>query len=287
MVHANLLARLARPLAWSPVLVSTAHNLIEGGRARDLAYRITDPLTTLTTNVAQAAVDRFVRVGAVPARRIRRMPNGLDVDAFVVDPVSRARTRELLGVGDEFLWLTVGRLDEQKDYGVLLEAVAGLPRPGRTVLIVGEGPLRSALEAEATRRGLMDGTVRFLGARTDVPDLMAAADAFVLSSAWEGLPMVLLEAAASSLPAVVTDVGGNAEVVIHEQAGLVVPSRDPEVLAAAMRRLEAMPVAEREAWGHAARAHVQEHFHIDRVVDGWEALYRELLGPGASSGRSP
>jgi glycosyltransferase involved in cell wall biosynthesis len=283
MIHANLLARLARPLAWSPVLVSTAHNLIEGGRARDLAYRLTDPLTTLTTNVAQAAVDRFVRVGAVPARRIRRMPNGLDVDAFVVDPAARAQTRDLLGVGDEFLWLTVGRLDPQKDYAVLLEAVANLPRPGRTVLIAGDGPLRGALEAEANRRGLMDGTVRFLGARSDVPNLMAAADAFVLSSAWEGLPMVLLEAAASSLPAVVTDVGGNAEVVVHERTGVVLPAHDPEALSSAMRRLEATPPAERAAWGHAARAHVEQHFHIDRVIDGWEALYLELLGPRASS----
>lgn len=280
MIHANLMARLARLLAWSPVLVSTAHNLVEGGRVHDLAYRITDPLTTLTTNVAQSAVDRFVRVGAVPKHRIRRMPNGLDVGSFDRDATVRARTRDALGAGERFLWLSVGRLDTQKDYGLLLRAVASAPAPeqGRLVCIAGSGPLEKELAAEAARMGLADGTVRFLGARSDVRALLAAADGFVLSSAWEGLPMVLLEAAAASLPAVVTDVGGDAEVVLHERTGLVVPPHDPDALAAAMRHLETLSVAERAAWGDAARAHVVAEFDLDHVVDRWEALYGELLG---------
>jgi glycosyltransferase involved in cell wall biosynthesis len=287
MVHANLLARSARPLAWAPVLVSTAHNLVEGGRGLELAYRLTDPLGTLTTNVAQAAVDRYVRVGAAPAARIRRMPNGLDLAAFAPDPGRRTATRAALGADERFAWLTVGRLDVQKDYPTLLRAFAALPGDD-VVWLVGEGPDRASLEAAAVAADVGD-RVRFLGARSDVADLMAAADAFVLSSAWEGLPLVLLEAAAAELPAVVTDVGGNAEVVRHEETGLIVPARDPGALAAAMGRLRARPASERRAWGAAARAHVAASFDLQHVVDAWESLYRALLAPRrrASAHREP
>ncbi|TVR96865.1 MAG: glycosyl transferase family 1, partial [Trueperaceae bacterium] len=89
MVHANLLARLTRILAPMPVLVTTAHNLTEGARWRELAYRYTDRLATLSTNVCQAAVDRFVAVGAVPEGRMRFVPNGLEPAAFAPDPVRR------------------------------------------------------------------------------------------------------------------------------------------------------------------------------------------------------
>ncbi len=277
MVHANLVARLARPLAWAPVLVSTAHNIDEGGRRSDLAYRFTDRLTTVTTNVARAAVERYVRVGAAPADRIRYVPNGLDVDACRVAPGERERLRAELGVGDRFLWLAVGRLDVQKDYGVLLAALAEAPVPGRMLVIAGAGPLHGALKAEVERLGLGPDVVRFLGQRDDVPSLLAAADGFVMSSAWEGLPMVLLEAAAAARPAVVTAVGGDADVVLHEQTGLVVPAHDPPALAAAMRRLEELPEATRAAWGAAAHAHVEKNFQLDRVVELWLALYREFL----------
>jgi glycosyltransferase involved in cell wall biosynthesis len=277
MVHANLVARLARPLAWAPVLVSTAHNIDEGGRASELAYRFTDRLTSVTTNVARAAVDRYVHVGAVPAGRIRYVPNGLDVATCRVAPGERARLRTELSVGDRFLWLAAGRLDVQKDYGVLLAAFANPPVPGRMLVIAGEGPLQRDLEAAAARLGLGPDAVRFLGQRPDVPSLLAAADGFVMSSAWEGLPMVLLEAAAAARPAVVTAVGGDADVVLHERTGLVVPAHDPPALAAAMRRVETLPEATRAAWGAAAYEHVATNFQLDRVVDLWLALYRELL----------
>ena len=280
MVHANLVARLARLFAWEPVLVSTAHNVDEGGRARELAYRLTDRLTNVTTNVARAAVDRYVRVGAVPAGRIRYVPNGIDVAAYRSGPGERARLRAELGVGDRFLWLAAGRLDVQKDYGVLLAALAEAPAPRRLVVVAGEGPLHADLDADAERLGLGPDAVRFLGQRRDVRSLLAAADAFVMSSAWEGLPMVLLEAAASSLAAVVTAVGGNADVVLHERTGLVVPAHDPAALAAAMRRVEAMAETTRTAWGAAAHAHVAACFDLDHVIDQWLALYWEMLDRG-------
>ena len=123
MIHANLLGRLVRVVRRVPVQVSTAHNVDEGSRWRELAYRLTDPLCSLTTNVAKAAVDRYVRVGAVPAGRIEHVPNGVDTERFRPDPEARRRIRAEWGDG-AFWWLAVGRLEEQKDYPTLLRAFA-------------------------------------------------------------------------------------------------------------------------------------------------------------------
>lgn len=279
MVHANLLARLTRPLAPMPVLITTAHNLTEGARWRELAYRLTDRLATLSTNVCQAAVDRFIAVGAVPAGRMRFVPNGLESAAFAPDPERRARTREALRLGERFCWLAVGRLDAQKDYPTMLAATAEAVRehPTLTVLVVSDGPERASLEAACVGLGFDDEQVRFLGARSDVPDLMRAADAYLMSSAWEGLPMVLLEASAAHLPIVATDVGGNADIVLPECTGLLVPAGDPASLAAAMTRVMALAPKTRAAWGAAGAGYVDEHFRLDRVVDTWEALYEACL----------
>ncbi len=277
MVHAVLLARLARPLARVPVLVSTAHNLTEGARWRELAYRATDGLGDLTTNVCQAAVDRYVSVRAAPHGRIVRMPNGLDVAGFEPDPEARARVRAALELSDDaFAWLAVGRLEPQKDVPTMLEAARTLP-PRAVLLLVGDGPLRAELEARRDALGLDPARVRFLGARADVPDLMRAADGYAMSSAWEGLPMVLLEAGASGLPIVATDVGGNAEIVRDGATGRLVPPHEPAALAAAMSETMALTATERAAWGRSARAHVAAEFDLGRVVDAWIALYRRLL----------
>jgi glycosyltransferase involved in cell wall biosynthesis len=287
MVHANLLARVTRPFAPVPVLVTTAHNLTEGGRLIELAYRFTDPLATLSTNVCQAAVERFVAVGAVPAGRMRAVVNGLEPGAFAPNAERRERTRLDLGLFDHFTWLAVGRLDVQKDYPTMLAATARAAQahPELVVLVVSDGPQRAALEQERERLGLSADQVRFLGARSDVPDLMRAADAYLMSSAWEGLPMVLLEASAAHLPIVATDVGGNAEIVLQGRTGALVPARDPVALAAAMARQMALPADGRAAMGAAGAANVDERFRLDRVVDTWEALYWDLLAGAAGRRR--
>jgi len=280
MVHANLLARVTRLAVPMPVLVSTAHNICEGARWRELAYRLTDPLCTLTTNVSRAAVERYVSVGAVPRRKIRYVPNGLELSRFA--PLERGRVQRLraeLGLDGAFLWLAAGRLAAVKDYPTMLRAMRSVlrERPDAALVVAGDGPERVPLEALPGELGLPAERVRFLGVRHDVPALMQAADGFVLSSAWEGLPMVLLEAAASRLPVVATAVGGNPELVQDGRTGLLVPPREPAALASAMLGLMAVPAEERAAWGEAGRRHVESGYRLDRVVDGWLELYQELL----------
>lgn len=278
MVHANLLARITRLFYRVPVLISTAHNINEGGRWREIAYRLTDPLTELTTNVSRAAVERYIRVYAAPKEKIMFVPNGIDIARFRPDRVAGQRLRNELGIDNDFVWLAVGRFEPAKDYPNMLRAfrAVGTKRLDAVLLLVGQGSLLEQVKKLTAELGLED-KVRFLGVRRDVPELMNAADAYVMSSAWEGMPMVLLEAGACGLPIVATDVGGNGEVVLNDKSGYIVPPRDAEALAAAMEKIMALPEVERKAMGQAGRAHIEANYSLDRVIDHWEALYRELM----------
>jgi glycosyltransferase involved in cell wall biosynthesis len=214
----------------------------------------------------------------VPRELLTCVPNGIDTERFQrVAPGARAAVRSSLGISQEFVWLAVGRYETAKDYPNLLRAFARIhERHAQAVLwIVGEGSLQQETEDLARALGLGD-RVRFLGVRSDVPEVMSAADGYVMSSAWEGMPIVLLEAAAAALPIVSTRVGGNHEVVREGESGFLVPPRDDGSLAAAMLRLMDLPPAEREAMGRRGREHVGMHYGLARVVDRWEDLYRQV-----------
>ncbi len=122
MVHANLLARVVRIFCKIPVLISTAHSIDEGGSWREVAYRLTDPLADLTTNVSRTAVERYIRVGAAPKNKIIFMPNGIDTAKFNLNKAAGQHLRNELGVDNYFVWLAVGRFEEAKDYPNMLRA---------------------------------------------------------------------------------------------------------------------------------------------------------------------
>ena len=278
MVHANLLARAVRLVAPVPALVSTIHNVYEGGRLRMAAYRLSNGLVDHMTIVSQAAYDRFVRERIVPARLLRLVPNGVDTARFrAAAPGVREEVRRSLGVGDEFMWLAVGRFEVAKDYPTMVRAFAIVraTEPRANLVLVGRGSLQTETEALVRELGVQG--IHFAGVRNDVPEVMSAADGYVMSSAWEGMPMVLLEAAAAGLPIVSTRVGGNHEVVLQEQTGLLVPPSDPDALAAAMLRVTRLPDAERHQMGERGREHIRAHYDLTRVAERWEGLYREVL----------
>ncbi len=279
MVHANLLARALRVLAPVPALVSTIHNITEGGAMLMAGYRVSNALVDHMTIISQAAADRFIRDRIVPSRLLTVIPNGVDARQFApVAPEKREMLRRSLELGNGFVWLAVGRFELAKDYPNLLRAFAAVRErhPGTLLLLAGEGGLQGEAEALAHTLGLVP-AVRFLGVRRDVPDVMRAADGYVMSSAWEGMPMVLLEAAAAGLPIVTTSVGGTGEVVADGSSGFLAPARDPTALAAAMVRLMALPEAERRAMGERGRERVMSRYSLVRVAERWEALYREVL----------
>lgn len=279
MYHANILGRVAGQLSGVPVVVSSIRNENFGGPARDRIMRLTDWMADVTTINSQLAGEAVVGRGVVPPEKLRVIPNGLDTIQFVWTPKIRAQMRQALELGeDSFVWIAVGRIEEQKDYPNLLAAFARVAReyPKSVLYIAGQGPLRPLLEDAVRHLGIVD-CVRFLGVRTDIHHLLAASDAFVLSSAWEGLPNVVMEALAAAKPVVATRVGGVPELVEEGKSGFLVPPKDPEALAKAMMRMMSLSSEARCAMGQAGRAHVEAHFALERVVDQWETLYRELL----------
>jgi len=144
------------------------------------------------------------------------------------------------------------------------------------LLICGSGSMQPQIETQVRKLGL-EKFVRFLAVRRDIPDVMNAADGFLLSSDTEGLPMVLLQASSSGLPIVATAVGGNAEVVQHNHTGFLVPRGDAMAMAGAIERVCCLNSFDRARLGRAGRQFTHENFGIGHVVDIWEQLYNQLL----------
>jgi glycosyltransferase involved in cell wall biosynthesis len=207
------------------------------------------------------------------ARRLHVIANGVDLAAYAPDAVARRETRAELGVPAEaFLLGTVGRVSVEKDHALLVRAAGPLLGPRVRLVIAGDGAELANVRAEAKR---YERWVILTGVRRDVPRVLAALDAFVLSSRSEGLPLALLEAMACGLPAVATNVGGVADVLDHGGAGHLVPPRDEEALRGALEALMADPAAAREL-GARARERARR-YDAAGVVDQYMELYRAVL----------
>ncbi len=282
MVHANLLARFTRLIRSIPVLICTAHNLREtsekGGPTwhKELLYRTTDFLADRTTIICNAAYERYIKTKAVPAGKLQMIPNGVDTDKFAPSNEVRDRVRKDLNLRNSFVWLAVGRLVEQKDYPNLFSALTRMPEGDWRVLIAGNGPLEANLKELVASLALTD-RVQFIGTRPDMENLFKACDGYVMSSCFEGLSMALLEASATGLAAVVTDVGGNRDLVRHEETGYVVPKANPQALARAMARVMELPDIDRQELGLAARRHCVENYRFQTVGEEWVRLYRHFI----------
>ncbi len=279
--HANIFARLASLSSGRPVVISTIHNVYEGGWRRMLAYRLTDGLCSHSTAVSYAAAVRFVRLRAVRSEKCTVVPNAIDLTEFTPDVARPASLRESLSAGDDFVWLAAGRITPAKDYPNLLRAFARVLRIETAFLwIAGQGSDSAVARLRALASELkVNGQIRFLGLRRDMPALFDAADGFVLSSAWEGMPLAIAEAMAMEKPVVATDVGGVRELA--GETGMQVPAKNTEALAEAMLKLMQQPQSARDALGRAARNRIAAHFAMEKRSDEWEALYKSLLSPAS------
>jgi glycosyltransferase involved in cell wall biosynthesis len=275
---ANMTARMLKIFGAAPVVLSTIHNVYEGGRLRMLAYRLTDRLSRRTTAVSAAAADRFVRLGAVPSRKCAVLTNGIDTEEFKPDFNRRARARAEMDAGEDFIWLAAGRIVPAKDFPNLLRAFAQVRRaePRSQLWIAGEGNASGSRKAKhvVVEHGQMDG-VHWLGLRRDMPAVFDAADAFVLASAWEGMPLVVGEAMAMEKPVVATDAGGVSELL--GDLGSLVQAKDSDMLAQAMLAALRSSPQDREAGGRAARERIEAGFSLEARADEWEGFYQKLL----------
>jgi L-malate glycosyltransferase len=252
-------------------LVLTDHRGVARTPTR-VEWRLTDAVVAVSEDTARAC--------PTAGRGVQVIYNGV-AEAAPARP--RAEVRAALGLqGDEVVGVHVANLRAIKAHDVALRALVRLRDDNLrfTLLLVGDGPDRPALEDLARALDVGPDRVRFLGSHADVPDLLVslgAADLFVLSSRMEGLPLAVLEAMAQSLPVVTTRVGGVPEVVDDERTGLLVPSDDSAALAAAIGRL-ARDAARRARLGAAGRARALTRFSFPHMVDEYECLYRRLLG---------
>lgn len=255
------------------VMTEHATFLLEGEpeyrRSAALCCRYASSITGVHSGIA----DYFHSRMGVPSDRLRVVPNG--VPTFTPDAETRRRTRAALGVNEStFVCLYVGRLEAVKGLHTLLNAAARLSESSRRtmrVFVAGDGSERAALEALCRSQDLA-ATVTFLGERSDVPELLNMADAFVMTSRTEGLPMALIEAMAAGLPCVATAVGG-IPAVLADDAGILVPPEDPEAVAEALTRLAGDDLLRRRL-GERALRKVQAQYGLQPVVDA----YLELLG---------
>ncbi len=278
LFHANWFGTLAARVAGVPVAIVSKRSMDVYRRSRDRwACRLSNRLAHCVTAVAGAVRDQVHAVEGCPLEKIVVIPNGIDIDALPSGPSLNGH-RPWVGVNDDDKVLgTITRLVWKRGHEELLQASALVRHavPSAKLVIVGDGPLRPSLEDQVQRLGL-DGGVRFLGAVPNAARLLPRFDVFVLSSVLEGMSNALLEAMAAARPVVATRVGGNPELVIDGETGLLVPPKDPRALAEAVVRLMRDPdLAGR--LGQAARRRVESAFTLTAMVARLERLYEELL----------
>jgi len=203
--------------------------------------------------------------------------NGVDVRRYS-SAVDKETIRRQLGIGpDSPLIVTVGRLTAPKGHRYLITAAAAVVSrcPDVHFLFIGDGELKSTLQAQAEAVGILE-HIHFLGIRNDVPDILATATLFVLPSLWEGLSIALLEAMASGKSIVATAVSGTTQVMVPGETGLIVPPGNSPALASAIIQLLSDPVWA-QGMGRAAKQHVATNFSAQKQAKEYLALYRRLV----------
>jgi glycosyltransferase involved in cell wall biosynthesis len=273
----SALARL--PVGRSPVLFT------EHGRAFPDPPKWTHWVTNRlllqrrdrVVGVGQGVSRVLVEIEGFPGHRVETIYNGVDLPAYGAAAPDRASVRSRIDVGPaDFVVVQVARLDPIKDHATALRALehAVRQRPSVRLVIVGDGPQSESI-ANLVRARELGPYVRLLGHRSDIPQLLGAADLVLLTSLSEGIPLSLIEAMGAGLPVVATRVGGVPEVVEEGRTGLLAPAGDDEQLAGLILRLAADPEL-RERLGQAGRERAVEFFSEDRMVASYDQIYHDL-----------
>ena len=278
-------AALMRPLgSRAGALVRSRHISVrvKPGPGHRFLYGQADYVITTGESVREELADS----GLVPLERSMSIPTGVDLERFRPDSGDRADARRALGVpGEGPVIGVVAYLRQDKGHAVLLRAFPGILEsyPACSLVVVGDGPERSNLEALARQLGIEE-SVRFVGLREDIPIVLAGFDIFCQPSLRnEGVPQSLLQAGAAARPVVSTVVGGIPEAVLHGETGLLVPPGDADALTQAISAL----LADRELrnrLGDAGRHHVSGAFSVQRMLERTELAYGAALRSAASRG---
>jgi glycosyltransferase involved in cell wall biosynthesis len=291
MAKAGAIGRsAAASLRGRPRMVHTFHGHVLAGyfnaRAERVFLEVERRLarrTDLLVAVSDEIRDELLERGVGRPEQWRVIPLGFDLRPFLAAKPARV-VRGPLGLADDApLVGMVGRLTSIKDHQTALLAIRDVP--DCHLVVVGDGELRGSLERLSADLGLGD-RVHFVGWRTDVAAVYADLDVALLTSLNEGTPVSLIEAAAAGVPSVATHVGGVPFVVDDGRTGLLVPPRDPEAVAAGLRRLLS-DRGDRKQLGEAARSRVGERFSLGASLDAHRSIYAELSAGPPHDGRQP
>lgn len=272
--YGAIAARLSRR---HPVTIFTEHGRhypdVVSVRRRWTNRFVLDRMADHINAVCAFSAERLSVLDGFAADRIEVIENGIDLSRYErTEDVAALRARLGLAPARRYI-TTVARFHQVKDHRTLLSAfeIACRTRPDVDLLLAGDGELRSELESQVRQRSL-GGRVRFLGVRHDIPDILKASDLFALTSLSEAASITLLEAMASELPVVVTEVGGNPEIVRAGVDGLLAPRGDVEGIATALARV-LDDDGLRRTLARAAGRRVRSRYHLDRTVGRYFDLY--------------
>lgn len=239
LYHANLYARFAAKQAEVPSVITVHNTYAKRKWHRQLLNWYLARVTAKIIAVSDSIRDDVIRFDRVAPEKVVTILNGIDTERSQSQlGKGEARERLQLPVSAKVL-VTIGRLVEQKGHTILLQALQQLRQQGGEeiyAVLVGDGPWRQRLQGQAQALGL-EQNIRFLGTRTDIGDILRAADLYVMPSLWEGLGLALLEGMAAGLPVLASRVGGMVEVLGEGQYGYLVPANDVNALAGQLAEL--------------------------------------------------
>ena len=262
----------------APKLVGTCHDM--GMRLSNFRLRTLYKMSLMRTDglamVGKQVHDKFVQMGLTKNLHAKVVLNGIPVDRFSPTDDRRVLARKKLGFSSEELVIgAVGRLVNLKNHRLLIDAFSKLApkHPYARLVIIGAGPLEEELRSRVQALRLQD-RITLTGQRSDVADLTPAFDIFALPSLTEGLSIALLEACATGLPIIATEVGGNPEIIQHEKNGLLIPSEDVNALEQSLVRL-LEDASLRQELGQQALNWVGHKASARAMADAYDEFYHQ------------
>ena len=239
--------------------------------------KIFNSQTDILICVSEADKNLVLKYKTILPEKIKVIKNGIDIKKFQITQSEIQKTKKELELENNFILCSIGRLHSQKDFFTVLKSLNLIISriPNVKLLIVGEGPLRNILEEETRKLGL-DKYVKFLGWRDDVPVLINLSDMVILSTNWEGLPLVSLETGAAKKPIIASDVEGVRETIINGKTGFLFKPHSAEDLS--KRILELFESKElREKMGESAFEFVSKNFSKEKMIEEHRNLYLSIL----------
>ncbi len=273
LFHANIIGQVTAQLSGVPRFITSIRGASFGSDKRIKFAKFFHSFDHITTLNSNEVAEKMIKEGVLKREKTRVVNNAISIQKYRRPNAVRGNERKKLGIApDTFVFIAVGRVHPVKGYDFLVDACAGLKGKIK-LLIVGKDD-NSALY-DNIKKSKLENFITLLGYRVDIPELLAAADALVLSSVSEGLPNALIEAHAAGLPVISTRVGGASEIVIENESGYLVEPQNANALSKAMQKMAQIPKIELKKMGDIGQKHVANTFGLAPIVDQWEEV---LLG---------